>query len=290
MAIAPLAINPDLHGILDDVAHAVAIRGIKQGGTGSAKAVLRVELEDHVRRTIQAYWTPFEASIPGRSIGLHLEVSEPRVHWAEAYLSPGSRNWYFCFHERVIDGEMQLAYYRDYATPGEAIAGFFDLSSWYVLTATDKQWTDVVYEISPQLPWTEHHQALTEAETSSAVQESLKKSTIVWLRWADDGTERTMPVWFIFQDGKLYVLSGERQQTLPGAARMRECTVITRWKGKNSRVAELPASVRVLDQGPEWDTIAEKIAEKRLNIPGLPEETARRWRDECHILEVTLRG
>jgi hypothetical protein len=86
------------------------------------------------------------------------------------------------------------------------------------------------------------------------------------------------------------VLSGERQQTIPNAANLRNVDVLVRWKGKNARVAEIPASVRVLPQGPEWDTIAEKIAEKRLNIPGLPEETARRWRDECHILELTLVG
>jgi predicted amidophosphoribosyltransferase len=36
--------------------------------------------------------------------------------------------------------------------------------------------------------------------------------------------------------------------------------------------------------------IAERIAEKRLNIPGLPEETARRWRDECVILQLDLGG
>ena len=65
--------------------------------------------------------------------------------------------------------------------------------------------------------------------------------------------------------------------------------MILRWKGKNARVAEIPARVRVIESGPQWDEVAEKIAEKRLNIPGLPEETARRWRDECVILELTLR-
>jgi len=47
--------------------------------------------------------------------------------------------------------------------------------------------------------------------------------------------------------------------------------------------------VKVIEPGPEWDQAAEKIAEKRLNIPGLPEETARRWREECVILELILR-
>ena len=71
---------------------------------------------------------------------------------------------------------------------------------------------------------------------------------------------------------------------------MRECDVTIRWKGKNAQVAELNASVRALVPGPEWDEIAERLAEKRLNIPGLPEDTARRWRDECVILELTLRS
>jgi hypothetical protein len=70
---------------------------------------------------------------------------------------------------------------------------------------------------------------------------------------------------------------------------MRECDVILRQKGKNVQIAEIPASVRVLPLGEEWDEAAEKIAEKRLNIPGLPEETAKRWRDECVILELRLR-
>jgi hypothetical protein len=66
--------------------------------------------------------------------------------------------------------------------------------------------------------------------------------------------------------------------------------VILRWKGQNSSVAELPANVRVIEgNDPDWDEIAGRVAEKRLNIPGLPEDTADRWRDECVILELTLR-
>ncbi len=274
--------------ILEDIARALGRLGIKEGQAEGAKAVLRLELEENVRRVVQAYWTPFEATVQGRSVGLHLEVAEPTVHWAEGYLSPQVTSWYFCFAERP-DGDIQLAYYGDYPTPQKALEMFINLSGWYVLTATGLTWKDVVFQVSPELPWGDHHRALTSAAVDKAVDEALKKSTIVWLRWHADGTERTMPVWFVMDQGKLYVLSGERQQTIPGAENLRECEVIVRWKGKNSRVADLPASVRVLEHGPEWDQIAEKIAEKRLNIPGLPEATARRWRDECLILELTLR-
>ncbi|MEA2485698.1 MAG: hypothetical protein QOD46_809, partial [Actinomycetota bacterium] len=146
----------------------------------------------------------------------------------------------------------------------------------------------VTYDISDNLPWGPEFSTVAEASLDAAVQESLKKSTIIWLRWQDDGRIRQMPVWFVSDQGKIYVLSGERQQTIPNARSLREVEVIVRWKGRNSRVAELPASVNLVEPGPEWDRIAEKIAEKRLNIPGAPEETARRWRDDHDILEITL--
>ncbi|MDQ3951784.1 MAG: hypothetical protein M3279_02295 [Actinomycetota bacterium] len=270
------------------VARAVAGRGLKKGTGGGA--TLRIELEQGVRRVVQAYWTAFEASVPGECIGLHLEVAEPSVHWGEAYLTPDHRNWVFFFAERP-DGEIQLVHYADFATPEEAVRAFFDKSAWYTLVPTDKTWDDVQYTVADALGWAEAETAVEAGSVGPGVQESLKKSTIVWLRWrGDDGADQTMPVWFLYDNKaqKIYVISGERQQTIPGAERLRECDVIFRWKGKNARIGDVPARVRVIPHGPEWDEVAEKVAEKRLNIPGLPEDTARRWRDECVLLELTL--
>ena len=290
MAVLEARADPYIQ-ILDAVARAMARRGVREGDNKGG-ATLRVTSEEHVQRVVQVYWTPFQAVIPDRSIGLHLEVAEPTVHWAEAYLSPTYRNWVFCFAERA-DGDIQLTQYRDLATPQEAITEFFNLAGWYVLTATDKSWSDVVYTVGDGVEWDDHLKALAGGEgMSQAIQESLKKSTIFWMRWAHDGRQYTMPVWFLYDNKtqKIYVLSGERQQDLPGADQMRECEVILRWKGKNARVAELPADVMPLSpHDDDWDAIADKVAEKRLNIPGLPEDTARRWRDECVILELSLR-
>ena len=288
MAIAEQQHDRRLVEIVEDVMRAVGRRGIKQGKASEAPGVLRVELEENIKRVIQVYWTPFEADVPGQSIGLHLEVAEPRVHWAECYLTPDYRNWFFCFHERP-DGDIQLAYHQDYPTPREALRGFFNLASWYVLTPTDRTWDDVVLQVAPELDWGDRLEVLTGSSSAAPVQEALKKSTIIWLRWEADGEQHTMPVWYVNDKGRIYVLSGERQQTIPGAAELTECDVILRWKGKNARIAEIPAGVRVIEPGPEWDQVAEKIAEKRLNIPGLPEETAQRWRRECVILELILR-
>lgn len=277
-----------LDPIMAEVAGIVTRHGLEEGDASAKKAILRITREQNVRRVIQAYWTPFQAEIPGESIGLHLEVAEPRVFWSECYLSPTFQNWVFCFAERP-DGEIQLTHYGDFPTPKKALERFFDLSTWYVLTASDSTWNDVAYQVGDELDWDLAHTRLSGQSSNDAVQEALKKSTILWLRWREGGDgERTMPVWFFNDKGRIFVLNGERQQTIPNARSLRRCDVILRWKGKNSRIAELPASARILEKGPEWQEIAEKIAEKRLNIPGAPEETARRWHDECDILELTL--
>jgi hypothetical protein len=279
--------DPGFPPILDEIARNISRLELKRASAQGAPATLRIGLENNVKRIVQVYWTGFEANIPDDCIGMHLEVAEPRVHWAEAYLTPRFRSWVFCFRERG-DGEIELAQYGDYATPEEAIRYFFNFAEWNVLLATEKSWSDVTYDISDDLAWGPEYSMVAEASLDAAVQESLKKSTIIWLRWRDNGQVRQMPVWFVSDQGKIYVLSGERQQIIPNARSLRECEVIVRWKGRNARVAELPGSVRILEPGPEWDRIAEKIAEKRLNIPGVPEDTARRWRDECDILELTL--
>lgn len=291
MAISqPVWVDPRLGSIVETVAHEVARNGVKPGDASAAKAGLRIGVEDSVKRIVQVYWTPFEADVPGQSVALHLEVAGGS-HWAEGYLSPEFTSWVFCFHKRA-DGEAELMHYQQHPTAEAAARAFFDLASWYTITAADLTWDDAVYEVAPELDWKESQQNLAASSDSPAVQEALKKSTIVWLRWPVDGVEKTMPVWFLYDQkaGRIFVLSGERQQTIPGAERLREVDVIFRWKGKNARVAEIPASVRPVPFGEEWNQIAEKIAEKRLNIPGLPEDTARRWRDECLILELSLRS
>lgn len=277
-----------LEAIADDVAAQIARFGLEPGD-GSGPAVLRVSVAEHVRRVVRVYWTPFQAEIPGRSIVLQLEIGEPRLHWAEAYCSPEARSWYFAFFERE-DGEVQLAYHQQCDTAAKCVETFFNSSGWYVLTATDKTWADVTYTIAPEVPWGPAQQQIVSAELDDAVQEAIKKSSIVWLRYQVNGHEHTVPVWYVADKDTLYVLSGEREQTLPGAERIRRAEVIVRWKGRNARVAEVPATVSLVEPGPRWDEIADKIAEKRLNIPGLPEDTARRWRDECHILELKLQA
>ena len=293
MAVAERpATDKKLAPILEAVAHGIGRSGIKRG-EGSGPAVLNVTLEENIERVVRVYWTPFQAVIPGRSVGLHLDVAEPKAHWCEAYLSP-ERNctWVFAFAERPDSGEVQLMHYRQCETWQEGVEAFFEIAGWYTLTATDKAWTDVTYTVAEKLSWPEHNETVAGEGTSAAITESLKKSTIMWLTYNHDGEEITRPVWFLYDSkaNRTFVISGERQQILPGAESLRECVATLRWKGKNAAVAQIPASVTIIQpEDPDWTEVAEKLAEKRLNIPGLPEETARRWREECLILELHLR-
>lgn len=293
MAIAENALTDKrLAPVLEAVAKEMARRSVAIGDPSSAPASLQIKREENVKRVVQVYWTPFQAEVPGSSVGLHLNIEKPTKHWVEGYFSPDGASWVFCFHTRS-DGDYQLAYYRQNNDYELAVQEFFDLASWYALVPCDLTWDDVKTGIGPEVGWTDAHTVAAGGggeELDKAITESLKKSTIVWLRWNDSsGTERTMPVWYIQQDNRLYVVSGERQQTVPNARELKRASVIVRWKGHgNAQVADLQADVRVVPHGPDWDTIAEKLAEKRLNTPGAPEDLAARWRDEADILELTL--
>ncbi|MEA2461196.1 MAG: hypothetical protein QOH90_1373, partial [Actinomycetota bacterium] len=79
--------------LIDEVARAIGRHGIKVGSAENVKAAMRVVREENVRRVVQVYWTAFQAEIPGESVGLHLEIAQPRVHWVEAYVSPTAQSW-----------------------------------------------------------------------------------------------------------------------------------------------------------------------------------------------------
>ncbi len=178
MAVATRGATNRLAPILEDLARAISLHGLQEGRAEGAKAVLRVELEHSVRRVVQVYWTPFEADVPGYSVGLHLEVAEPKVHWGECYLSLDYRNWCFWFRERP-DGEIELVYHGDYPSPREALEYFFNASGWYVLTPTGHSWADVAYQVAPELDWNDKLRMLAGVSTGAAIQDALKKSTIV---------------------------------------------------------------------------------------------------------------
>jgi hypothetical protein len=152
----------------------------------------------------------------------------------------------------------------------------------------DADWDQMGYQPDPSMGWEAEDETAASFPVDAAVEEGLKKSDIIWLVTS---TQRPpIPCWFVYKDGKAFVLSGEPQQVIPGARDLREVHVITRWKGRDARMAEFDASVRVItgDQ-PEFEQIASLLMAKRQSMRGTHDEILDRWRRDCVILELTPR-
>jgi hypothetical protein len=123
------------------------------------------------------------------------------------------------------------------------------------------------------------------------VEDGLKKSDVIWVSAKVGATTQSLPCWFAYKNGKVYVLSqrepGPEEQTVPGAGTAGEFTVITRRKLRDTALNELRASGRLL-QGAEWEDAAKVLVDRRRSRNGPPDQALARWRTTCDILELTL--
>ena len=131
----------------------------------------------------------------------------------------------------------------------------------------------------------------TPPKLEKGIEEGLKKSDVIWVGATIGGKLRTVPAWFAYKNGKVYVLSqrepGPDEQTIPGAGTAREFVVITRRKLRDTALNELTASGRLLE-GSEWEEAASLLVDRRRSRNGPPSEALARWRKTCDILELTL--
>jgi hypothetical protein len=126
---------------------------------------------------------------------------------------------------------------------------------------------------------------------SKETENGLKKSDIIWIGTeAPNGRRHTAPAWFAYKDGKIYVLSqkepGPQEQTIPGVPDAHQLIVVTRRKGRDTSLEEFYAAQRSLEGG-EWEAAAKLLVDKRKSRVGPPADSVNRWRDTCHIVELT---
>ena len=122
------------------------------------------------------------------------------------------------------------------------------------------------------------------------VEDGLKKSDVIWVGVVHEGREVTIPAWFVYRQGKIYVLSSKEpsleEQTVPGVPGSDELVVITRRKLRDTALDRLRAVCRILE-GPEWEQAAALLVDRRRSRTGPPQEAIRRWRGACSIAELT---
>jgi hypothetical protein len=125
---------------------------------------------------------------------------------------------------------------------------------------------------------------------TSEVEDGLKKADVVWIGVEYDGKDIAIPAWFVYRQGRMYVLSSTEpsleEQTIPGLPEAKDLLVITRQKYRDTALGRFHAAARILE-GPEWDQAAALLADRRRDRHGPPEEAIKRWRDTCVIAELT---
>jgi hypothetical protein len=120
-------------------------------------------------------------------------------------------------------------------------------------------------------------------------EDGLKRSDVIWVGVEDRGRPRTVPAWFVYRNGKIYVLSqrerGPEEQTIPGLGRSAEILVVTRRKLRDTALDRFFATPRLL-QGAEWEEMAKVLVDRRRSRPGPPADALNRWRGTCDIAEL----
>jgi hypothetical protein len=313
---------------IDDIKERIAARlsdnQIPQGD-GSAGSLV-IALARRATRTFRAHWTGFKIFYPSRVVVLQARLADGSL-WSEGFISPDQPSWVLAFRKEphasrgsggprpddqvappqaleiaaeqrrqlIESGQAtteELIRMEDYDDPMEAVDAFFSYTTLYVLKAADKDWSQFGYAADPSIQWDEELLSSASKLFDEAIDESLKKSDILWLR-PDTDPSRSIPCWYLYtRDKKLFVLSGEREQMIPDARGVREVSVITRWKGRDARMSEFDAGVRAITgaERAEFDDIARQLIAKRQSVRESTEETMARWLRECVILELKPRG
>jgi hypothetical protein len=127
------------------------------------------------------------------------------------------------------------------------------------------------------------------ASEAAVLDEALKKSTVVWIQVPGEGGTggRAVPVWYGVLDGRVYVLTGGSEQHVPGLAESDRAVLVARSKELQSLVAEVEASVRVVEPNdPLYARVVPVLLPRRLNLRD-GEQAPDRWRKECTLVELT---
>ena len=137
-------------------------------------------------------------------------------------------------------------------------------------------------------------QLLLQAGTglSPDIEEAVKKSDVLWVGEEANGRDRAVPVWFVYDQGRIYLLHSDQrdsgEQQIPGLPDASELVVVTRWKYRDTRANRFHAAVRVIEPAnPEFEPLAGMLADRRRDRHGPPQEAIKKWKSSCVIAELT---
>jgi hypothetical protein len=115
------------------------------------------------------------------------------------------------------------------------------------------------------------------------ITEAMKKAAVAWLT-VDE--RPAYPVWCVWVDEALYVVSGPDEQPAPGLAGATSVTVSARGDHGGLIVSWPAAATRVTPDDPLWTTVVPQLAGKRLNSAPAA-ELVDRWAADCIITRLS---
>lgn len=123
-----------------------------------------------------------------------------------------------------------------------------------------------------------------------AIAAAFKKGALLWLTIPQpDGTRVHRPAWYVWDGGKLHVLTGPDEQDLPHLADCDEVEVHVKAKDVKVLIATVPATVEVVpNDSDEFDRIAQLGLGERLNATD-GQGAAERWKRTCQLVALTPR-
>jgi hypothetical protein len=136
-------------------------------------------------------------------------------------------------------------------------------------------------------------QLLLQAPVASPeIEEAIKRTDVLWVGTEQNGRDRAVPVWFVYDKGRIYVLHSDQrdsgEQQVPGLPDAAELVVLTRWKYRDTRATRFHAAVRVIEPASaEFDQVAPLLADRRRDRHGSPQDAIRKWKASCVIAELT---
>jgi hypothetical protein len=123
---------------------------------------------------------------------------------------------------------------------------------------------------------------------AALVEESAKKSGLLWVRAAGP-RHRPQPMWQVWHEGAIYVLTGGIEQPAPEGLTDR-AFVTLRSKDKRTRLLTIEAGVDVIDpDSDEWSSLTPLLMAKRLNLPD-GDQAPQRWRTDCVVYRLRPTG
>ncbi|RJL33462.1 hypothetical protein [Bailinhaonella thermotolerans] len=113
------------------------------------------------------------------------------------------------------------------------------------------------------------------------IEEAAKKSGVIWI-----ALDRPRIAWHVWHEGAIYVVTGGREQHLPGLPEATSVRVILPSKDSRAALGDVEAEVTVIPPGSEeWETMAPLLAKNRLNATDA-EHQPTRWAEESHLIRL----